>query len=518
MSDSTFQAPPAASAGNLETPSPPRSDRALDGVRRYEWWVAGVGLLLLSYVIVRAAGTRPSYDAYGWLVWGYQTLHLNLDLGGAPSWKPLPFLFTVPFELVGTTHAVTLWMVFSTAVALSATIFAARITYRLIAADGTDGITRATVIIASALSGVAVLFIDKYAHYILSAQSDPMIVTLCLAAVDAHLCGRPRLAFACLVLASLGRPEAWPFAGLYGVWLWRAIPSARVTVAVGLAVIPVLWFGVPWITNGRPFVAGDLADNSVHRIVGNKFTGTYHRYSGLTLLPIKLMALVAVGIAVARRNRTVLGLAAAAALWAIVELAFALHGWPALPRYMFESAAIQCVLAGVGIGWVALALRDLLAPAGARGVARWVSVPVALVLALAVVPGAIGRIRSDNQDLTLEHWRTTQIARLANTIVAVGGRRHIVACGRPVTYVGLVSALAYFVRLNVGIVGHMPKQDLHGHRPIVLFTPGASGWTLRTAHLHRHMRLRCAGLNATVIFSRSHAGGQVVRHHVTRPV
>ena len=331
------------------------------------------------------------------------------------------------------------------------------------------------------------LFIDQYAHYILSYQSDPIIVAFCLGAVDAHLCGRPRLAFVCLVFASLGRPEAWPFAGLYAVWLWRSVPSARVVVAVGLAVIPALWFGVPMITNGRPFVAGQLADNSVHRIVGNKFTGTYDRYVSLTLLPIQLLALVAVGIAAARRNRTVLVLAAAAVLWVLVELAFALHGWPALPRYMFESAAIQCVLAGVAIGWVALALPRLAIPAAARRLPRWASVPVALALALTVVPGAIGRARADQTDLKREHWRTTQIARLAETIAAVGGR-HVLACGKPVTYVGLVSALAYQVTLNVGVVGHQPNHDLQRHTPVVLFTPGAIGWAVDTAHLHRRTR------------------------------
>ena len=57
-----------------------------------------------------------------------------------------------------------------------------------------------------------------------------MIVTLCLAAIDGHLCRRPRLAFTMLVLASLGRPEAWAFAGLYAIWAWMPGPvDARAT-------------------------------------------------------------------------------------------------------------------------------------------------------------------------------------------------------------------------------------------------------------------------------------------------
>ena len=44
---------------------------------------------------------EPGYDAYGWLVWGRQTLHWNLDTNGAPSWKPLTFLFALPYAPFG---------------------------------------------------------------------------------------------------------------------------------------------------------------------------------------------------------------------------------------------------------------------------------------------------------------------------------------------------------------------------------------------------------------------------------
>ena len=67
-------------------------------------------------------------------------------------------------------------------------------------------------------------------------------MALLLAAIDAHLCRRPRLAFAVLVLAALGRPEVWPFAGLYAVWLWLRVPGARPWALVGLALIPASWF------------------------------------------------------------------------------------------------------------------------------------------------------------------------------------------------------------------------------------------------------------------------------------
>jgi hypothetical protein len=483
-----------------------------DFARLHPWWIVAVGLLAVAYVVVRAANTRPSYDAYGWLVWGHQTLHLALDLGGAPSWKPLPFLFTVPFSLFGS-HAVTLWMVFATAVALSGFIFAGRIAYRLV---GAERGTRPVAWVAAIVAGLGVLGIDQYEHYILTAQSDPMIVALCLAAVDLHLSRRYRLAFICLVFASLGRPEAWPFAGAYAVWVWREMPSARLLLVAGVAVIPALWFGVPTITNGRPFVSAELAQFSVHRIVGNRFTGTFDRYFGLTVLPVKLLALAAIAIAALRRRRAVLVLATGAVVWVLVELAFALHGWPALPRYMFESGAAQCVLAGAGLGWIALELPGLASRVRAFAIPRWVSIPVAVALVGVLVPGAIARVRAGRQDLHRERWRSTQIVRLQDAIREVGGYRHVRYCGRPVTYVGFVSILAYDMRLNVGFVGHKPKQDLRRHVPVILFTEGPDGWTLEPSHLTRDSRLSCNHLEATVIFNRAHPGGIVVTDREAR--
>jgi hypothetical protein len=209
-------------------------------------------------------------------------------------------------------------------------------------------------------------------------------------------------------------------------------------------------------------------------------------------------------------------LAAGAGLWVLVELAFALLGWPALPRYMFESGAVQCVLAAVGVGWIAVGVPRLASRVRAVSMPRWVSVPVAVLLVGALVPGALARMRAGRHDLRNERWRSTQIVRLQDAIRAVGGYRHIRYCGRPVTYVGFVSILAFDMRMNVGFVGHKPKQDLRRHVPVILFTEGPDGWTLEPSHLHALKRLSCDGLEATVIFNHAHPGGIVVTDHVAR--
>src|SRR5207248_7239767 len=128
-------------------------------------------------------------------------------------------------------------------------------------------------------AGLAVLGIQDYMHYILSAQSDPMLVTFCLAAIDSHLCGRYRWAFVLGVLTALGRPEVWPFLGLYSVWAWWTKPSMRWMIFIGLALIPFMWFGIPWITNDRPNVAGQLAKLSPRALQHHKLTGTLDRFT-----------------------------------------------------------------------------------------------------------------------------------------------------------------------------------------------------------------------------------------------
>ena len=74
-------------------------------------------LIVISTAILLWARTRPGFDPYGWLVWGHQTVAGNLDTNAAPSWKPLPFLFTVPYGLFGH-YQVWLWMITSLAVSL----------------------------------------------------------------------------------------------------------------------------------------------------------------------------------------------------------------------------------------------------------------------------------------------------------------------------------------------------------------------------------------------------------------
>ncbi|MDQ6728872.1 MAG: hypothetical protein M3022_00845, partial [Actinomycetota bacterium] len=99
-------------------------------VRRHPWWTTAFGILVASIVLVLWAGTRPGFDPYGWLSWGHQTRAGNLDTNAAPSWKPLPYLFTTAFAFAGH-YEMRLWMFTSAAISLAGVVFAARIAYKL---------------------------------------------------------------------------------------------------------------------------------------------------------------------------------------------------------------------------------------------------------------------------------------------------------------------------------------------------------------------------------------------------
>ncbi len=467
-------APAASAAGAARDSDRPRGGKPS---RYYPAVLTGIGLLALSTVLVLWARTRPGFDPYGWLVWGHQTLVWSLDTNAAPSWKPLPYLFTVPYALFGH-HGMWLWLITAVAVSLSGVIFAGRIAYRL--TDG-DGVPRYAPIAAAVFAGVALLGITQYWHYILSAQSDPMIVALVLGAIDCHLSGRPRWAFVLGALASLGRPEAWPFLGLYSIWAWRRVPSMRPLIAGGAVAILALWFGIPALTARTPFVSASNAMYSGRALTHNQVFGTVGRFLRLHTPVIEVLALFAVAVAIWRRDRVTLALAAGTVAWVIIEIAFVLHGWPGVPRYMFEAAGVVAVLAGTGFGWLLSESRRISPGAG------WVGIVLAVVVLGALVPPAVSRARSEHADILAQRRRTDEINRLTRVINSLGGAARLRACGEPLTRLEYQSMLAYQLGVNVSSVGFKYSQAIAHGNPIVLFTPYPTGvgWQVQAMHQTR---------------------------------
>jgi hypothetical protein len=468
----------------------------LRAVRAYPWAFAAIALLLISAVIVLWAGARPGYDPYGWLVWGKLTVHLKLDTNGAPSWKPLPFLFTVPYSLLGH-FALWLWMVTAVAVSLSGAIFAWRIAWRLVDAPP----ERRYAGYAAGVFAVGGVFgIVGYSHFILSAQSDTMIVALCLGAIDCYLSGRQRWAFVLWVLGALGRPEVWPFLGLHALWAWRKYPSMRWLIGCGLALVPLMWFGIPALTAKTVFVASDNALHSPRELHSNKLTGTISRFVDNQTWSIELAALLAVALALLRReqprNRVILLLAAGTATWVVIEIAFALHGFPAVPRYLFEPIGVMGVLAGVAVGRVLLDLPPLasrLLPRLSARSAAWAAGLVVILFAGALLPVARARYRAEHRDLNHERARTREINRLSVVVQRLGPAR-ILACGQPNVPIGYQSVFAWYMDIKTGVLYVAPKHlKAHPHTTVDFFAL-SNGWHVFPNHVTAATAPHCRGL------------------------
>jgi hypothetical protein len=478
--------------------APPPSVQPLGATQwayRYRWPLGALGLLVLATVIVLWAGTRPGYDPYGWLVWGKLLVRWKLDTNGAPSWKPLPFLFTVPYAVVGH-YALWLWMITSVAVSLSGVVFAYRIAFRLTNAAPER---RYAAYAAGAAAGLALLGIRDYSHFILSAQSDTMIVALCLAAIDCQLSERPRWAFWMWLLAALGRPEVWPFLALYTVWAWRTMPPLRRMMGWGLLLLPVFWFGIPALTAKSAFIAGSNALHSPRELHSNKVFGTIDRFFKLHEAPIWIAALGTTLIAAYRRERFILLLAGGAVAWVVVEIAFALHGWPAVPRYLFAAVAVACVLAGIFLGRVILELPSLLKRIGPRlspQLIGWTTGVVVLLMAGTLVPAARSRLRAEGTDLRHEQARAKEISRLS-TVISRLGASHILGCGTPKIPIGYQSILAWYLDIKIGVLWINPHTFALHPITTVNFYPLHNGWRVFPSHVTAASESHCHGLRLT---------------------
>src|SRR6202020_1791680 len=69
-----------------------------------------------------------------------------------------------------------------------------------------------------------------------------LATAMMLIALERHLDGSPRQAFAVGFFVALDRPEIWLFWGPYGLWLFWKDPGMRVVVAASAVLVLLLWF------------------------------------------------------------------------------------------------------------------------------------------------------------------------------------------------------------------------------------------------------------------------------------
>jgi hypothetical protein len=419
-----------------------------------------------------------NYDTLYSLVWGQQLARGQNPAYGVPlAPTPHPLLELIGVVLSPLGAAATLTVV--VALAYLSLAWLGYLTYLL----GARWFSWPVGLAAAAF----VLSRYEVLSYGVRSYADIPYVALVLAALALETrrrrAGWPVLAL--LDLAGLLRPEAWLFAGVYWLYLWRgASPRERAALAALVALAPVLWALSDLAVTGRPLwsltntrhTAGEL-----HRATGILNVPYYGaRRIGEVLGPDGLVAGAAGGILALwlARSRALLG--AATGLVAVV--AFAILGAAGLPiqdRYVFVIAAILCIFAGAGLlGWRTLAPRRPWLAAGALS-------------AIAVIAGVAWSVPRFHRTFDGTNPRDQSLSaqqRIAGDLVALVNH-HAICTPISVPYASPQPLLA--LSLHVSPVEIVVGPIAHG-----TYLAPASGAVFTEYQLDRQDRTRTGGVPA----------------------
>ena len=409
--------------------------------------LACLALAALSLLTVSA----PTYDPWAWIIWGREITQWDLVTTNGPSWKPLPVLFTTPFALAGDDGAPALWLLIARASGLLAFAMAYRLGARLAGPW------------AGVIAAVALVLSDEFIFNFARGNSEGMLVALVLWAVERHLDGRFDHAFLIGFAAALLRPEVWPFWGLYGLWLLVRDRNARTAALVfgsGAAAI-VLWFLPEYLGSGDWLRAASRARDpnpDSPAFADSPFVEVFVRSAAILSVPVYVGAAIAVVVALRRRDRVTLALAAMATILMVAVALMTEAGFAGNLRYVALPAAFLCVLAGAG--WVAVvkAVRP-----------RWAAAAVALALAAASVPfvaADVDKLRYDWE--VVEYEANFYGPNLEALIAKAGGEQRIKACGRIFTGAFQVPSVAW--RLHI----HLDEAEIFPFGPGTTLSMGAT--------------------------------------------
>ena len=384
---------------------------------------ACLALAALSLLVSR----QPTYDPTAWLIWGREILHGDLFTTAGPSWKPLPILVTLPAAVLDKGGQQDVWLLVARIGTLAALVLSYRLAWRL---EGP---------VAGVIAAAALLVSSGYLTRTFRGDSEGLLVALAFGAIEAHITGRRRLAFALLVATALLRPEMWLFAGLYGLWLaWFGVPPARRAQTVALvagvgAVMVAAWLIPEEIGSGRLLRA---ASRALEPVAGSPATASVPFVATFTnAAPVLPWPLYAAGVfyvvwalrgADRRPQRAlVLALAVIATALMVIVALMAEMGFTGNSRYLTIPIALTGILGGAGLVRIASLARSGLAPRGAAAA-------VGVVAALAVVFFVLAGFRTRDQ-VRKGMYESARYAALPSALASVGGAKAVLACGRVYT-------------------------------------------------------------------------------------
>jgi hypothetical protein len=433
------------------SPSPPASRpraAAPPIFRRPGWWLAG-GCLALGALSLLLVASVPSFDAWSWINWGRQILHLDLRTTSGAAFKPLPVVFTTVFALFGDA-AQWLWIALARAGGLLALVMGFRVARRL-AGGGLAGS------LAGAVAAVAIALSPQYVRGLAVATSEGSLMALTLLAVERHLEGRHRQAFVVIFLVGLVRPDSWPIMAAYGLWL-LARRRAGWALVLGLGgLAPALWFLPEWWGSGDPLRAGHLASEPVQNTysvdphpVRAAVEGAWDCVPPAIWAGVALAVLAEAVVWARRRSRPPLVLTALGAIgiaWLGGVILQVERGLVGTPRYFMGSAALLTAVGAAGWG---LAIRAAATAPRTPAVLRAAAAGV-VGAALAVALAAYGVHQRDELRRTADNVRWLAQSRddLPKVIAAAGGRERIVRCGTTSSRKIQIPALAWYLHVAV---------------------------------------------------------------------
>jgi hypothetical protein len=410
-----------------------------------------IALALLSDALL---ATVPSYDPWSWIVWGKELTdpHLNFTVGGGPSWKPLPVMFTTVYSLFGGV-APTLWVITARIGGFMAFAGAFRLAWVLTVRVG----YRRAAWVAGVVAVLGVALTQDFAYYMFRGTSEPFLVAAALWSVERLIAGKRRQAFILGVVLAWMRPESWPFLFAFGAWLFWKEPRSRWLVVAGLIAVPAAWFGPPWIGDHQPFIAATHAKDYNGHLGKHPILEVLRRGADLQTVPVLILALIGVAITWLReRDRMILWIAAGVVGWWVLVVGMTKDGYPGLERFYLPAAALTCVLAGVGVVRIGAEAAGVARRLGlGTSALRPVAIGAGVVVVALTVPFVTGRIDTARAQRHIAAQAEARLAALGAAVAAVGGHHAVYPCKDSFVAVNhsMATALAWKLHVTLGGVG-----------------------------------------------------------------
>ena len=443
--------------------------------------LAALALVIAAFSLLLPS--TPSYDPWAWLVWGREIVHLKLHTSGGPSWKPLPVIFTTLFAPFGKA-APDLWLVIARAGAVMAVAMSFKVAWRLTRelvggpAEATGAVRMVSilpVLLASVIAAGSLVNSRGFISDNALGYSEGLMTALVLVALDRHLDGARRQAFAVGFFAALDRPELWLLWGPYGVYLWLTDRDARKLVLGLFALIPVVWFLPELWGSGHLFRGVTRAQHprsNSAAFAHCPFCTEFAKHAWPTvLLRVKVPALIAMAVAALGLVMHAAGRAIGRVRARVVLLGAGLIGfgwWSGIAvetqagfsgndRYLVLGAALVSIVGGVAWGWAAGAVADALRRLRSTGL---VAAPAGTATAIAVflvIPPWIGK---NIINLPRTHRALVYQAHLrqdaARAVRDLGGPSRILRCGTIMTEGFQVPMLAWTLGVHTSRIEASP--------------------------------------------------------------